>query len=283
MKKALLIFSSLIALAIISWSCSQNVFTGRKTLTFIPEAELNSMSLQEYNTFLTQNKTIHSGSQVQTIQRIGNDLKAAIEVYYKANNDSKDLSNYKWEFNLVDDPKTVNAFCMPGGKVVVYSGLLPITQNDDALAMVMGHEIAHALSGHGNERMSQGLITQLGLQAVDLSLAMAQKPAATRQLFQSALGYGAQLGVTLPFSRKDEAEADEIGTYLAAMAGYNVNEGIALWQRMGALGGGSRPPEFLSTHPDPANRAIAIKNLIPKAMEYKAKYPVPLSSRYRRQ
>ena len=282
MNKSLLIFTGVIALAIISWSCSTNIFTGRKTLSFIPESELNTMSLQEYNSFLTQHKTIQSGSQAQTIQRIGKDLEAAIEVYYKANNDSKDLSNYKWEFNLVDEPKTVNAFCMPGGKVVVYTGLLPITQNDDALAMVMGHEIAHALSGHGNERMSQGLLTQLGLQAVDLGLAMSQKPAATRQLFQAALGYGAQLGLVLPFSRKDESEADEIGTYIAAMAGYNVNEGVALWKRMGALGGGSRPPELLSTHPDPANRAIAIKNLIPKAMEYKAKYPVPKSSRYGR-
>ncbi len=281
MNKKVLIFSSVIALALIYVGCSKNVFTGRKSLSLIPEAELNTMSLAEYKTFLTTNKTISSGSQLATVRRIGNDIKAAVEVYYKANNDAKDLSNYNWEFNLIDDPKTVNAFCMPGGKVVVYTGLLPITQNDDALAMVMGHEIAHALSNHGNERMSQGLITQLGLQAVDLSLAMAQKPAATRQLFQTALGYGAQLGVTLPFSRKDEAEADEIGTYLAAMAGYNVNEGIALWQRMGALSGSSRPPEFLSTHPDPANRAIAIKNLIPKAMEYKAKYPVPQSSRYR--
>ncbi len=281
MQKVPLIFSSLILSALIYVGCSKNLFTGRKSLSLIPDAELNTMSLAEYNTFLTTNKTIKSGSDLEKVRRIGNDLKSAVEVFYKANNDTKDLSNYKWEFNLVDDPKTVNAFCMPGGKVVVYTGLLPITQNDDALAMVMGHEIAHALSNHGNERMSQGLLTQLGLQAVDLSLAVAQKPAATRQLFQTALGYGAQLGLVLPFSRKDESEADEIGTYLAAMAGYNINEGIALWGRMGALGGGSRPPEFLSTHPNPASRAVAIKNLIPKAMEYKAKYPVPASSRYR--
>ena len=263
----------------IFYGCSKNIFTGRKELTLIPDSELNSLSLTEYNTFLSQNKTIKSGSQFDMVRRIGNDIKSAVEVYYKANNDAKDLSNYKWEFNLVDDPKTANAFCMPGGKVVVYTGLLPITQNEDALALVMGHEIAHALSNHGNERMSQGLITQLGLQAVDLTLALQQKPAETRQLFQQALGVGAQVGVLLPFSRKDESEADEIGLYLAAMAGYNANEAPALWQRMGSMGG-SRPPEFLSTHPDPSNRATRLKELMPKAMEYKAKYPVPQSSRY---
>ena len=259
-------------------ACTKNAFTGRKSLNLIPTATINQLSFSEYKTFLSQNKTLASGKEVDLVRRVGKDLKAATEVYYKSIGKASDLKNFAWEFNVVDDPNTVNAFCMPGGKVVVYTAILKVTQNEDALAVVMGHEIAHALANHGNERMSQGLVAQLGLTSLDLALS--QKPAATRQLLMTAAGAGAQVGVLLPFSRKHESEADEIGLYLMAMAGYNPNEADPFWKRMNSMGG-SRPPEFLSTHPDPAKRSDTLRRLVPRAKAYAKKYPVPASSKYK--
>jgi predicted Zn-dependent protease len=260
-------------------SCSKTAFTGRKQLNLIPTQTINQLSFTEYKTFLQQNKTVSSGKDVDLVRRVGNDLRAAVDVYYKAKNMQKDLKDFAWEFNVVDDANTVNAFCMPGGKVVVYTGILKVTQNEDALACVMGHEIAHALANHGNERMSQGLVAQLGLSSLDLALS--QQPAATRQVLMNAAGAGAQVGVLLPFSRKHESEADEIGLYLMAMAGYNPNEAVPFWERMNKLGG-SRPPAFLSTHPDPAKRSQTLKTLIPKAQAYARRYPVTASSKYKK-
>lgn len=271
-KKTLFSLSMLLMLL----ACSKTVFTGRKQLNFIPVSTMNQMSFSEYKTFIQQNKTLSSGSQVDLVRRVGNDLKAAVEVYYKSKKLQGDLKNFAWEFNVVDDDKTVNAFCMPGGKVVVYTGILKVTQNEDALAVVMGHEIAHALANHGSERMSQGLVAQLGLSSLDLALS--QKPTQTKNLLLAAAGAGAQVGVLLPFSRKHESEADEIGLYLMTMAGYNPNEAAPFWARMTASGG-SRPPEFLSTHPDPARRSQTLKQLVPKAQSYARQYPVPGSSK----
>ena len=261
------------------FSCTKNTFTGRQSLNIIPSTTINQLSNDEYRTFLKEHKTISSGKDVDLVRRVGNDLRAATEVYYKAKGKAADLKEFAWEFNVVDDSKTVNAFCMPGGKVVVYTGILSVTKNEDALAVVMGHEIAHALAHHGNERMSQGLIAQLGLASLDVALA--QKPAATRQLLMTAAGAGAQVGVMLPFSRTHESEADEIGLYLMAMAGYNPDEAAPFWQRMNASGG-SRPPEFLSTHPDPAKRSENLKSLVPKARSMAKQYPVPASSKYKK-
>ena len=269
---------SLFALLLL-FSCTKNTFTGRKSLNIIPSNTINQLSNDEYRTFLKQNKTLSSGKEVDLVRRVGNDLKAATEVFYRSKGKSAELKEFAWEFNVVDDPKTVNAFCMPGGKVVVYTGILSVTKNEDALAVVMGHEIAHALAKHGNERMSQGLIAQLGLSSLDLALS--QKPAATRQILMSAAGAGAQVGVMLPFSRKHESEADEIGLYLMAMAGYNPDEAAPFWQRMSGSGG-SRPPEFLSTHPDPAKRSQNLKSLVPKARSMAKQYPVTLSSKYKK-
>lgn len=273
-KKILFSFFAVMVLL----SCNKTIFTGRKTLNLIPTSTLNSMSLTEYRTFISQNKTVSSSKDVDLVRRVGNDLKAAVEVYYRSKKMDKELKDFSWEFNVVDDP-TVNAFCMPGGKVIVYTGILKVTQNEDALAVVMGHEIAHALANHGNERMSQGLIAQLGLTSLDLALS--QKPAATRNLLMSAVGAGAQVGVLLPFSRKHESEADEIGLYLMCMAGYNPSEAAPFWKRMSSSGG-SRPPEFLSTHPDPAKRSQTLRQLVPKAQAYARRYPVPASSKYRK-
>jgi predicted Zn-dependent protease len=274
LKKSLLV----LALMPILFACTKNIFTGRKSLNIIPVQTINQMSFSEYKSYLAQNKPVSGGKDLDLVRRVGNDIKLATEVYYKAKGKQSELKNFAWEFNVIDDP-SVNAFCMPGGKVIVYTGILKVTQNEDALAVVMGHEIAHALAHHGNERMSQGLVAQLGLTSLDLALS--QKPAATRQLLMTAAGAGAQLGVMLPFSRKHESEADEIGLYLMAMAGYNPNEAAPFWGRMSSSGGG-RPPEFLSTHPDPAKRSANLKAMVPKAQAYARKYPVPGSSKNRK-
>ncbi len=259
-------------------ACNKTAFTGRNQMTLIPDSELNQMSFSEYRAFLSKNPPMTSGPEVELVRRVGNDIKEAVEVYYRAQGLSSQLRNFAWEFNVVNDP-TVNAFCMPGGKVVVYTGILKVTQNEDALAVVMGHEVAHALANHGNERMSQMMMAQLGL--ASLEVAMSQKPSQTRQLLMAAAGLGAQVGVLLPFSRKHESEADEIGLYLMAMAGYNPNEAAPFWERMNRMGGAA-PPEFLSTHPDPSKRSERLKQLVPKARAYAQKYPVPNSSKRRR-
>ncbi len=257
-------------------ACSKTAFTGRKQFNLIPTSTLNQMSFSEYKTFIAQNKTMNSSKEVELVRRVGNDLRLAMEAYYRSKGQEKELKNFSWEFNVIDDANTVNAFCMPGGKVIVYTGILKVTQNEDALAVVMGHEIAHAIANHGNERMSQGLVAQVGLSSLDLALS--QKPSQTRNLLMSAAGAGAQVGLLLPFSRKHESEADEIGLYLMAMAGYNPNEAAPFWDRMNKSGG-SRPPEFLSTHPDPKKRSQDLKALVVKAQAYARKYPVSGSSK----
>jgi predicted Zn-dependent protease len=264
----------IIALTVIGWSCSKTVMTNRSSLNLIPTQSINSLSASEYRSYLSQNKTLKSGSQVDLVRRVGNDLRQSVEVYYKAIGKSSELQEFAWEFNVVDDP-SVNAFCMAGGKVVVFTGILPVTQNEDALAVVMGHEIAHALANHSNERMSQSLLANIGL--VSLDVAMSQKPRETRDLVLASAGVATQAGLLLPFSRKHESEADEIGLYLMTMAGYNPNEAALFWQRMGQ--GGGAPPEFLSTHPDPDKRSQRLKELVPKARTYAQKYPVPNSSK----
>lgn len=259
----------------LAFACSKTAFTGRKSLTLIPSNEINSLSNTEYRKFLAENKTLTTGKEVEMVRRIGNDLKEAVVVYYRKTGKADELKDFAWEFNVVDS-KDVNAFCMPGGKVVVFTGILPVTKNEDALAVVMGHEIAHALANHGNERMSQSMVAQLGMSSLDIALS--QKPTQTRELVMVAAGVGAQYGVLMPFSRKHETEADEIGLYLMTMAGYNPAEAAPFWQRMSQSGGGS-PPEFMSTHPDPKKRSQTLKELIPKAQKYKRDYPVPNSSR----
>ncbi|MBK8966948.1 MAG: M48 family metallopeptidase [Saprospiraceae bacterium] len=273
MKKTIL-FSLLAFLFLLA--CNKTAFTGRKQLNIFPASEINQMSFAEYKSFLSENKPVTTGKDVDMVRRLGNDLKAAVEVYYKSKGLQNELKNFAWEFNVIDDPNTVNAFCMPGGKVVVYTGIIKVAQTEDALAVVMGHEIAHALANHGNERMSQGVVAQLGM--TSLQVALAQKPAQTREMLLAAAGVGTQVGVLLPFSRKHESEADEIGLYLMAMAGYDPNAAAPFWERMNKSGG-ARPPEFLSTHPDPSRRSERLRQLVPKARGYAIKYPVPGSSR----
>lgn len=246
--------------------CSRNAITGRNQLKLLPEAEVQSMALQEYQTFLSQNKVVSTttNKDAEMVRRVGQRVSAAVEKYYAEKGKSAELEGYKWEYNLVDS-KEINAWCMPGGKIVVYTGLLPVTQNEAALAVVMGHEVSHAIFQHGNSRMSQGLLAQVG--DVALSVALANKPAATQQLFHTAYGVGSQVGVILPFSRGDELEADHWGINWAAMAGYNPQEAIPLWQRM-ASSGGQKPPEFLSTHPDDGRRIEQLQKYMPEALSF---------------
>lgn len=265
MKLKLVYFLSLSFLVI---SCTKNPITQRRQFKLLPESTLQSMAAGEYQQFLSQNKVVTSNTNrdAEMVRRVGQRITKAVSDYYTSIGRPQDLEGYKWEYNLVDS-KDVNAWCMPGGKIVVYTGLLPITQNEAALAVVMGHEVSHALFSHGNERMSQGLLA-MGLQE-GLAFALKNKPAETQNIFLTAFGLGAQVGVLLPFSRKDEYEADHYGLWWAAMAGYNPQEAIPLWERMEkASQGGTKPPEFLSTHPSEGNRIEQLKKFMPEALNY---------------
>ena len=263
MIRSILLIACIVAIS----ACSRNAVTGRNQLKLLSDAEVQTMAASEYQQFLTANKVVSASvnKDAEMVRRVGARLTAAITAYYTAQGKPNVLDGYKWEYNLVDS-KDVNAWCMPGGKIVVYTGLLPITQNEAALAVVMGHEITHALAQHGNERMSMGLVQQLG--GVALSVALANKPAETQNMFMSAYGVGSNVGVMLPFSRKDEFEADKFGLNFAAMAGYNPQEAIPLWERMEKAGGGNKPPEFLSTHPAEGNRIERLKQQMPEALTF---------------
>jgi len=246
-------------------SCATVPITGRKQLSIIPGSTMLSMSLQQYGEFLNSHKLSTDQKQTQMVKSVGARIQKAVEKYFIENNMSEELENYSWEFNLVES-KEVNAWCMPGGKVVVYTGILPITKDENGLAVVMGHEIAHAIAGHGNERMSQGLALQLGGMAI--STAMAQKPEATQQLWMSAFGIGAQYGLMLPYSRLHENEADHLGLMFMAMAGYDPNTAVEFWKKMAQEKQGKAPPEFMSTHPSDETRINNIRKLIPEVMPY---------------
>ncbi|MBL0152706.1 MAG: M48 family metallopeptidase [Chitinophagaceae bacterium] len=246
-------------------ACAKNPMSGRSQMKLLPESELQSMATTQYQQFLSQNKVVggFSNRDAEMVNRVGQRITRAVEDYYASKGWSNKLKGYQWEYKLVDS-KDVNAWCMPGGKIVVYTGLLPITQNEAALAVVMGHEVTHAIFGHGNERMSQGVL-QLGGQLA-LSVALANKPQETQNLFLGAYGVGTSLGVLLPFSRTHEYEADHYGLYWAALAGYNPNEAIPLWQRMEQASKGQKPPEFLSTHPSEGNRIEKLQQYMPEAL-----------------
>lgn len=246
--------------------CILNKVTGRKQLSLVQESELQLMAVGQYNSFLSENKILNSGSNKDAamVDRVGARISNAITKYFKTQGKESVTEGYKWEFNTVDS-KEVNAWCMPGGKVVVYSGLLPVTQNETALAIVVGHEIAHAIAKHGSERMSEAMMQQLG--GVALQVALSQKPQQTQDLFLQSYAIGSTVGAMLPWSRQQETEADQYGLIFAAMAGYNPQEAIAFWQRMSSAGG-AKPPEFLSTHPSDESRMRKLKQFMPEAMKY---------------
>lgn len=260
MKKIAVLLTAVFVLG-----CSTVPVTGRRQLSLVPSSQLMALSAQSYNEVLTESKVVKNTAEAQMINRVGNKIKTAVEQYMAQNNLSDQLEGFDWEFTLIDEP-TINAWAMPGGRVAFYTGILPICRNDAGVAVVMGHEVAHAIANHGGERMSQGLAQQLG--GVALNVALQEQPQMTQQLAMTAFGLGSNVGYILPHSRLQESEADEIGLIFMAMAGYDPSEAPEFWKRMQAQEQGSRPPEFLSTHPAPETRIRDLEKLVPKAMKY---------------
>lgn len=245
-------------------SCTTVPLTGRRQVNLLPESELIAMGLTSYSEFLKENPPSSDAAASAVVREVGNNIALAVQKYFTDNNITSRLQGYVWEFNLVDS-KEANAWCMPGGKVVVYKGILPFTADKNGLAVVISHEIAHAVARHGNERMSQQLLAQLG--GIALSEATKTKPEETRAIFLTAYGLGSQVGVLLPYSRRHELEADRLGLIFMAMAGYDPQSALTFWERMSSAGG-TKPPEFLSTHPSDETRIAGIKGVIPEAMKY---------------
>lgn len=244
--------------------CSSVPITGRRQVILLPESQLMSMSFSQYDQFLKENKLSTDKKNADLVQAVGVRISAAVEKYMADHGLSSKLEGYAWEFKLVQDD-TPNAWCMPGGKVVFYTGILPFTQDDNGIAVVMGHEIAHAVARHGNERMSQQMITQFGSAVGNVMLS--EKSEETQQIFNAVYGVGSQVLVALPYSRSHETEADRLGLIFMAMAGYNPATAVAFWERM-AASGGQKPPEFLSTHPSDQTRIKDLQSFLPEAMKY---------------
>ena len=258
-------FMALTIAAFVLVACSTVPITGRTQLDLVPNSTMLATSFQEYDKFLEEHKLSTNQEETQMVKRVGTRIEKAVEQYFKEKGLSHQLDGYAWEFNLVQSDEA-NAWCMPGGKVVVYTGILPITRNEAGLATVMAHEIAHAVARHGNERMSQALLAEMGGMA--LAVALDQHPSQTSQLWMAVYGVGTQVGILLPYSRLQETEADHLGLVFMAMAGYDPHQAVEFWQRMTKMKEGQAPPELLSTHPSDESRIKKIKEFLPEAMEY---------------
>lgn len=269
MKKGILFSGLLIVFLVVA--CATNPVTGKKTWALVSNSEIFASSFSQYGTFLKENKVITGTTDAKRVESVGMKIRAAAEKLLKAKGTASQLEGYAWEYKLVDS-KEVNAWCMPGGKIVFYSGILPICKDDAGMATVMGHEVAHALANHGQQRMSAGLMQQLG--AGVAQAAVGGKSAETQALVMQAYGVGSNVAGILPFSRSHESEADEIGLTLMAIAGYNPETSVAFWERMSANSGGSAPAEIMSTHPSDATRIANLKRLIPVAKAEAAKFGV---------
>ncbi|WP_026994723.1 M48 family metallopeptidase [Flectobacillus major] len=270
MKRVLLYGPLLIA---ILWACASVPITGRKQFLLVSDSEMNSMALTSYKQFLDTNKVIPASSQQSAmVKRVGDKIARAAQQYFEKTGNPNYLNGYQWQTELVQSNE-VNAWCMPGGKMVVYTGILPVTQTEAGLAVVMGHEVSHAIAKHGAERMSQGMIAQglLAAGQVGLQVAMKDKPQATQGLWNTVFGVAAPAGAQLTIlanGRGQESEADHLGLIFMAMAGYNPEEAVAFWGRMAALNKGTKPPLFLSTHPSDEQRIANIKKILPEANQY---------------
>jgi len=265
MKKLFILGVALTGLTISS--CTTVPLTGRSRLNLVSDSQVLPMAFQAYGEFLTENKGAvlsTSNAQAQQVKRVGNNIIASVKSYMNNNGYGESIKNYQWEVNVVQS-KDLNAWCMPGGKIVVYTGILPVTKDDAGLATVMGHEIAHAIAGHSAERMSKELVSQgIGV-AGNVALS---KNAQTQSVFNALYGVGTPL-VMLKYGRDQELEADRLGLIFMAMAGYNPQSATAFWQRMASASEGSqKPPEFLSTHPSDATRIARIQNALPEAQKY---------------
>ncbi|WP_158961352.1 M48 family metalloprotease [Myroides fluvii] len=267
MKKLVL---SLGVLLLVS-GCKTNPFSGKSTMAFVSDASLFPSSFQQYGDFLKEHKVVKGTKDAKRIEDIGNKIRVAAEKWLTANGYPTYLQDYRWEYNLVDD-KEVNAWCMPGGKIVFFTGILPICQTDAGIATVMGHEVSHALANHGQQRMSAAMLQQAA--AMGLDAATTNSKESTKQALGMAFGLGSQYGAMLPFSRSNETEADKIGLTLMAIAGYNPDEAVSFWSRMAANSGGGGGSSFLSTHPSNQERIDNLKKLIPAAKAEAAKFGV---------
>lgn len=265
MRKLLLVVGLLLVVA----ACKTNPFTGKKTLNFFPNSQLFPMAFAQYNQFLSENNVIEGTSEARMVERVGQRIATAAERWLTANGYPGYLNDYKWDYNLVKDD-LVNAWAMPGGKIVFYTGILPIAKNETGLAVVMGHEVAHALADHGAQRMSAGTLQQLGAVAGNIAIKDPQK----RNTFNQAYGIGSAVGFMLPFSRSHETEADRIGLQIMAIAGYNPDEAADLWRRMKTASKNQAPPEFLSTHPSTDTRIQNLEAWAPLAKEEARKFGV---------
>ncbi|RPD99917.1 M48 family peptidase [Aureibaculum marinum] len=250
-------------------SCSTVPITGRKRVNFVSDAEVLPMAFAQYKGFLEENKLSNNKTKTNEIKEVGARISQAVDRFMRVNGMEAEADSYEWEFNLVED-ETVNAWCMPGGKVVFYTGILPVCKNTDGIAAVMGHEVAHAFAKHGQERMSTGQLQQLG--GVAVAVATANKSPEQQQIWNTAYGIGSQVGVMLPFSRTHEREADRLGLVFMIMAGYNGEEAAEVWVRMSELAGGQAPPEILSTHPSNESRIEDLKAYLPQAKAYAEKF-----------
>ena len=261
MKKSVVTFFTFIILI----GCATVPITGRKQLSLIPNSQILPYSYASYQDVLKESKLSNNQQEVTMVKTIGVKIQHAVEKFMAENKMSDELEGYNWEFNLIEDDQ-LNAWCMPGGKVVFYTGIMPVCQDEAGVAVVMGHEIAHAVANHGGERMSQGLIQQLG--GVALTVAVKDKPEETQALFFTAYGIGTTYGAMLPYSRLHESEADKLGLIFMAMAGYDPHEAPEFWTRMNAMAGSPPIPEWMSTHPSPEHRIEDLNTYMPKAMKY---------------
>ena len=253
---------TLFILLLMITACKTVPVTGRKQLNLVPNAMIQALAFSEYDSVVKVSATLSQyDERAQQVTTVGTKIQHAVETYMQQNNMSKEIKNFKWEFNTINE-NTVNAWCMPGGKVVVYTGLLPVTQNETALAVVMGHEIAHAIARHGNERMSEGLLINFG--GLVLEEALKEKKQETQMLFLGLYMVGSNLAIALPNSRMQESEADKLGLIFMSMAGYNPEEAIPFWQRMAVQNKGNKIPQFLSTHPSDETRIKKLSALIPE-------------------
>ncbi|MGV6844869.1 MAG: M48 family metallopeptidase [Lutibacter sp.] len=264
----------LVLLSFFIVSCSTVPITGRKRLNLVGDEQVLPASFTQYDNFLKEHTLSKNVKETNEIREVGKNISEAVDRFMRANGMTKEANSYKWEFNLVED-KTINAWCMPGGKVVFYTGILPICKNKDGIATVMGHEIAHAFAKHGQERMTTGMLQQAG--GIAVALSTSKKDPKTRQIWNTAFGVSSTLGV-LAFSRTHESEADKLGMVFMIMAGYNPQEAINLWVRMSQQSKGNKPPEFLSTHPSDETRIKNLKAYLPTAVALAKKYNAQFSS-----
>lgn len=256
------------------WACSKVPLSNRNQLLLVSDSEMNAMAFTSYKQFLDTSKVVPASTQqAAMVKRVGDKIAKAAQNYFNSVGRPEYLEGYQWQTELIQSSQ-VNAWCMPGGKMVVYTGILPITQNETGLAVVMGHEVSHAIAKHGAERMSEGMLAQGLLVAgqVGLGIALKDKPAATQNLWNTVFGVVAPVGAQLELlahGRYQESEADHLGLIFMSMAGYNPNEAVAFWNRMAAkAGGGAKTPVFLSTHPSDQTRIADIKSRMGEAMQY---------------